>query len=195
MAWGYVVHKTDEIEDNLIILTKQILGHDTIENILLTIIDQYDNTLLHYFVIWGGNAERSIISNISNFEKGLIKEDDIAGLWKSSNLQNKAKHTPLHFAAFFGRHELFKNLVKIIKCKNGRSSFFTSKSEKSNLESLIKLGKYNRNISESVTEYKTNDKKRNILFETWLIPLKPPIRFGECDEYDEIVSFMDYNKK
>lgn len=194
LSWEYVGLRKDDKIDELNKLKEQVLEYDNIEQFLHTIIDKHGNTLLHYFMIWGGNEEKCIVSNVlSKFEKNLIKDEDLAKLWATSNLKNKTSQTPLHFAAYFGRYDLLRNFMKIINIKRKNSKLFkfwnkvtsTLSKENATYKSMIELGR--RNVTKRVKECEI---QKDIVFETGLIPLNSPISFGESDEYEKIVSII-----
>jgi len=66
-------------------------------NFIISSIDDENHSLLHYLVVWGYDACMQLL--------------ETASTWKTT-LKNKRNFTPVHFAAYLGRHkflELFLN--------------------------------------------------------------------------------------
>jgi hypothetical protein len=62
------------------------------DDFIISIIDEENNSLLHYLVVWGYSAGIQLL--------------EIESTWKTT-LTNKRNYTPVHFAAYWGI--LFEN--------------------------------------------------------------------------------------
>jgi hypothetical protein len=64
---------------------------------IISIIDEENHSLLHYLVVWGYDAGIHLLETEST--------------WKTT-LKNKRNFTPVHFAAYLGRHKFLELLLK-----------------------------------------------------------------------------------
>jgi hypothetical protein len=71
------------------------------DDFIISIIDEENNSLLHYLVVWGYDAGIQLLETEST--------------WKTT-LKNKQNLTPVHFAAYLGRHKFLELFLK--KTKN-----------------------------------------------------------------------------
>jgi ankyrin repeat protein len=69
-----------------------------LDNFIISIIDEENNSLLHYLVVWGYDAGIQLL--------------EIESTWKTT-LKNKQNFTPVHFAAYLGRHKFLELILKI----------------------------------------------------------------------------------
>jgi hypothetical protein len=67
------------------------------DNFIKSIIDEENNSLLQYLVVWGYDAGIQLLEREST--------------WKTT-LQNKQNLTPVHFAVYLGRHMFLELLLK-----------------------------------------------------------------------------------
>ena len=67
------------------------------ENFIGSIIDEENNSLLHYLVVWGYDAGIQLLETESTW---------------NTTLENKQKFTPVHFAAYLGRHKFLELFSK-----------------------------------------------------------------------------------
>ena len=67
------------------------------DNFIKSIIDEENNSLLHYLVVWGYDAGIQLLKREST--------------WKTT-LENKQNFTPVHFAVYLGRHKFLELLLK-----------------------------------------------------------------------------------
>jgi hypothetical protein len=67
-------------------------------NFIISIIDEENNSLLHYLVVWGYDADIQLLEAEST--------------WKTT-LKNKQNLTPVHFAAYLGRHKFLELFLKL----------------------------------------------------------------------------------
>lgn len=191
LAWDYVLSKLDENERKSNELKQMILKSDVIRDVLHTCIDQYDNTLLHYFVIWNGHVEKSILFELlSTNRKGLFDEQLIADMWIPKEVGNAANHTPLHFAAYFGCFDFFHYFKDIIKIKRNKEKLHEKifdkivtyiYQESTKLKELANLGRTNSGVKVRTVN------KTFLLFEMKLVPFETDIKFGPQAEFDKIV--------
>lgn len=191
LASEYVCIKRQENEDELNIYTEKVFPckSEVIGKILHTLVDEFGNTLLHYFVIWNGKVENNIINTILKNKD----EHGIADFWKSTNLENVRKHTPLHFAVYFGRQDFIDKFITMKDMAHSKDTWLHSLygnvrkmflNEKENLMSLLESG-----INHILEDIKI-DKDSNILFEIELIPSQSAIKFGKTEEFDHIMSIL-----
>ena len=68
-----------------------------LDNFIISSIDEENNSLLHYLVVWGYDAGIQLIEPESTRE---------------ATLKNKQCLTPVHFAAYLGRHKFLELLLK-----------------------------------------------------------------------------------
>lgn len=195
LAWEYVSIKGRENEDELNIFKEQIFACSSgvIGNVLNTLVDKFGNTLLHYFVIWNDKVEKNIIDALLLSAKEDKEDQGLANVWESSNLENAKKHTPLHFAVFFGRDNLLKNFKTMKGIAHSKETLLSSlynyfckvlSNEKENLTRLLQSG------MEHVSEEIKNDRDLVIVFETGLIPSLSAVKFGKTGEFDHILSIL-----
>jgi len=67
------------------------------DNFIYSIIDEENHSLLHYLVVWGYDAGIQLLETESTWE---------------TTLKNKRNYTPVHFAAYMGRHKFLELLLK-----------------------------------------------------------------------------------
>jgi hypothetical protein len=67
------------------------------ENFIGSIIDEENNSLLHYLVVWGYDAGIQLLETESTW---------------NTTLENKQKFTLVHFAAYLGRHKFLELFFK-----------------------------------------------------------------------------------
>ncbi|XP_076082461.1 uncharacterized protein LOC143053546 [Mytilus galloprovincialis] len=191
LAWKYVCIKKEENEDDLNTFKGNIFAcaSGVIGNVLNTLVDKFGNTLLHYFVIWNGKVENNIINTILKNKD----EHGIVDVWKTTNLENVRRHTPLHFAVYFGRQDFIDKFITMKDMANSKETWLHSlygnfrkwfMNEKENLMLLLESGI--NHISEDIKI----DKDSNILFEYELIPSQSAIKFGKTEEFDHIMSIL-----
>ncbi|CAG2216775.1 unnamed protein product [Mytilus edulis] len=146
LAWNYVLTKLDANEKNSKVLKQMLDKPDVLKDVLRTRIDDHGNTLFHYLVIWNGQEEKSILyDTLSKHTKGVIDEQQVNDFCVSAECGNFVGRTPLHFAAYFGRSDLFETLKQIPKIKRTHKTWYqTIKNflyqEHSTLDSLIESG-------------------------------------------------------
>lgn len=194
LAWEYIFVKMENNENRLNEFKDTVIAcdADVIGKVLHTSIDKFGNTLFHYFIIWNGKEEQTIISILlSKSTKGELSDKDIANIWASSKLDNTNGLTPLHFAVFFGRYTFCLNCTSMKNITRNQVRWFksawnaiTKPKEKDNIKRLLQSGINNN--SNDVKDY--SDKK--IMFETDLIPSKSDIKFGDKCEFDHIKSIL-----
>lgn len=162
---------------------------DVLKDVLRTCIDDYGNTLFHYFVIWNGQEEKSILfDTLSKHTKGMIDEQQVNDFCVSAECGNSAGRTPLHFAAYFGRSDLFDTLKQIPKIERTNKTLYKMYQtiqnilyqEHSTLDSLIESGEIN--VSEKIK----HDENEYIFFEETLTPLRLDIKFGAQEDFEQI---------
>jgi ankyrin repeat protein len=68
-----------------------------LDNFIISIIDEENHSLLHYLVVWGYDAAIQLLETVSTLE---------------TTLTNKRNFTPVHFAAYLGRHQFLELLLK-----------------------------------------------------------------------------------
>lgn len=191
LAWKYVCIKKEENEDELNMFKEHIFtcASGVIGNVLNTLVDKFGNTLLHYFVIWNGKVENNIINTILKNKD----EHGIVDVWKTTNLGNVRRHTPLHFAVYFGRQDFIDKFITMKDMAYSKETWLHSLygnvrkmflNEKENLMRLLASGI--NHISEDIKI----DKDSNILFEYELIPSQSAIKFGKTEEFDHIMSIL-----
>lgn len=189
LAWNYVLTKLDANEKNSKVLKQMLDKPDVLKYVLRTRIDDHGNTLFHYLVIWNGQEEKSILyDTLSKHTKGVIDEQQVDDFIISTECSNNERRTPLHFAAYFGRSDLFDTLKQIRKVKRNNETWYqTIKNflyqEHSTLDSLIESGE--RNASETI-----HDKDKFIIFEDKLIPATLDIKFGTQEDFKQIKSLL-----
>lgn len=192
LAWKYVCIKKEENEDELKLYTEKDFTCECefIGKILHTLVDEFGNTLLHYFVIWNGKVENNIINTILKNKD----EHGIADFWNSTNLENVRKHSPLHFAVYFGRQDFIDMFITMKDMAHSKETWLHSLygnvrkmflNEKENLMRLLESGR--NHILEDIKI----DKEINILFEIELIQSQSAIKFGKTVEFDYIMSILE----
>ena len=67
------------------------------DNFIISIIDEENNSLLHYLVVWGYDDGIQLLETESRWE---------------TTMENKQKLTPVHFAAYLGRHKFLELFLK-----------------------------------------------------------------------------------
>ena len=70
---------------------------NVLDNFIISIIDEENNSLLHYLVVWGYDDGLQLLETESTWE---------------TTLENKQKLTPVHFAAYLGRHKFLELFSK-----------------------------------------------------------------------------------
>jgi hypothetical protein len=70
------------------------------DNFIISIIDEENNSLLHYLVVWG-------------YDDGILLLET-ESTWKTT-LKNKQNFTPVHLAAYLGRHKFLELFLKKIE--------------------------------------------------------------------------------
>jgi hypothetical protein len=63
------------------------------DDFIISNIDEENNSLLHYLVVWGYDAGIQLLETESKW---------------NTTLENKHKLTPVHFAAYLGRHKFLE---------------------------------------------------------------------------------------
>lgn len=194
LSWEYVIVKMENNENCLNEFKDTVIAcdSDVIGKFLHTSIDEFGNTLFHYFIIWNGKAEQTIISILfSKSTKGELSDKDIANVWASSKLDNTKGLTPLHFAVFFGRYTFCLNCTSMKNITRNQKgwlksawSVITKPMEKDNIKRLLQSGI--NNISDDVKI----DIGMKVIFKTDLIPSKSDIKFGDKCEFDHIKSIL-----
>lgn len=155
LAWNYVLTKLDANEKNSKVLKQMLDKPDVLKNVFRTRMDDNGNTLFHYLVIWNGQEEKRILYNtLSKHTKGVSDEQQLNDFCVSTECGNIEGRTPIHFAAYFGRSDLFDTLKQIRKIKPTQKTWYQSiknffSQEHSTLDSLIESGE--RNASEKYT--------------------------------------------
>lgn len=195
LAWEYIFVKMENNENRLNEFKDIVIAcdSDVIGKFLHTSIDEFGNTLFHYFIIWNGKAEQTIIRTLlTQSSKGELTDTDIAKVWVSSKLDNTTKRTPLHFAVFFGRYTFCLNCTRMKTITRNQEGWFksawgaiTKQTQKDTIRRLLQRGI--NNISNDVK----NDSVMKIMFKTDLIPSKSDIKFGDKCEFDHIKSILE----
>ncbi|VDH94840.1 Hypothetical predicted protein [Mytilus galloprovincialis] len=186
LAWNYVLTKLNANENNSKVSKQMIDTPDVLKDVLRTRMDDHGNTLFHYLVIWNGQEEKRILyDTLSKHTKGVIDEEQVNDFIVSTECSNNERRTPLHFAAYFGRSDLFDTLKQIRKVKRNNETWYqTFKNilfqEHSTLDSLIEAGEIN--ASETIK----HDEYEFIYFEEELIPSALDIKYGAQEDFEQI---------
>ena len=138
LTWAIIVLQKLKSYEILEILVDRFLGRinrSSVVDILLTIVDEHGNSVLHYCILWWENNENPFIRFLSkdirdNFKKWIAYTDKILTI-------KNTEHTcmsPLDYAALFCNHAVAKMFVRM-KIEMARTQTFpVAKLEKVNKE-------------------------------------------------------------
>jgi hypothetical protein len=102
LTWEMIcAAKNDEKEMFARLVQNATVVKNLPNNFIISIIDEENNSLLHYLVVWGYDAGIQLLETEST--------------WKTT-LKNKQNLTPVHCAAYLGRHKFLELFLK--KTKN-----------------------------------------------------------------------------
>ena len=101
LTWEMIcAAKNDEKEVFAKLVHNATESKNLLHNFIFSSIDEENNSLLHYLVVWGYDAGIQLLETEST--------------WKTT-LKNKQKFTSVHFAAYLGRHKFLELFLKKIE--------------------------------------------------------------------------------
>lgn len=183
LTWEIICAAQNRKEDIVLHLFENSKATYTVNDVIFAVADEYDNTLLHYFVVWGYNSGVLFLENIK----------------KSTDLKkNKFGFSAIHFAAVLARPVYLRMLLKINK------STEESKLSKLAIKFLNKIRKNETltanqiaflNISSLVKEGESRQGQNVAINEQNYVNINKHITsnvmFGQQIEYDSAIKVVE----